>query len=361
MPYRRKDSPFWWVKYTDASGKPAYRSTRTNDLSEAKALEAKWRLEAYQQEQWGVQPEHTFDEMMIAFITAKQDEWRSRERVKYAGQRLQPHFTGKAAERIRRPDVAAYIGKRKVDGVAARTINRELDLLSAAFNYARMQLEWNVQNPVSGMSLKEPEGRLRWVSRSEADTLIDEAAKEKKSPHLADFIRLALNTGCRKNELLKLSWDRVDLKANRIQLDSGDTKSGKRRIVPLNQEARQAMLNRARFRAEHCPDSSWVFAHKDGERVQYMQNGFQAACGRAGIEDFRVHDLRHTCASWLVNAGVPLPEVRDLLGHSSVEMTERYAHLAPENLKGAVSVLDRLRSGYAAGEEIRGNGTSPLM
>lgn len=359
MPYRRKDSPFWWVKFTDASGKQTYRSTRTDDSKEAEALEAKWRLEAYQEQQWGVQPEHTFDEMMIAFINAKRDEWRSLERVKYAGQRLQPHFTGKPVERIRRSDVATYIGKRKADGVAARTINRELDLLSAAFNYSRTHLEWNVQNPVTGMSLKEPEGRLRWLSRLEADALIEEAAKEPKSPHLADFIRLALNTGCRKNELLKLSWDRVDLKANYIRLEGENTKNGKRRFVPLSQEARQAMLNRARFRAEHCPGSLWVFAHKNGDRVQFMQNGFQAACKRAGIADFRVHDLRHTCASWLVNAGVPLPEVRDLLGHSSIEMTERYAHLSPENLKGAVRVLDRLRSGYAGSVEIKGNGTNP--
>ncbi len=77
-----------------------------------------------------------------------------------------------------------------------------------------------------------------------------------------------------------------------------------------------------------------------------MQNGFQAACTRAKIADFRVHDLRHTFASWLVQGGVPLLEVAKLLGHSTIEMTERYAHLAPENLRAAVGVLDRLRSGY---------------
>ena len=71
----------------------------------------------------------------------------------------------------------------------------------------------------------------------------------------------------------------------------------------------------------------------------------------AGIKEFRVHDLRHACVSWLVQGGVPLLEVSKLLGHSTTEMTERYAHLAPENLKAAVGTLDRLRSGYATGSE----------
>ena len=122
--------------------------------------------------------------------------------------------TGKTMKQLRCSDVSAYIEKRKADGVGPATINRELDLPSAAINYARKRWEWDIQNPVSGMSLRLPEGRLRWLSRAEADVLIREAEKDRKSLHLADFIRLALNTGCRKNEMLKLSWDRVDLKAN---------------------------------------------------------------------------------------------------------------------------------------------------
>ncbi len=349
MPYRRKDSPYWWVKYTDASGKGTYRSTGTTSRREAQALEAKWRLEAHQMRHWGVQPEHTFDELMVAYLKATSDTMRSPERAKYAIQRLMLFFTGRAMERLRRADVSAYIEKRKADGVGPYTVNRELDLLSAAINYARKHWEWDIQNPVSGMSLRQPEGRLRWISRAEADVLIREAEKEPRSPHLAEFIRLALNTGCRKNELLKLSWDRVDLRSNVLRLEGQHTKSGKRRAVPLNEEARKALLNRARFRAKFCPDSTWVFAHRNGKRIQFMQNGFQAACKRAKIADFRVHDLRHTCASWLVQGGVPLLEVAKLLGHSTIEMTERYAHLAPENLRAAVGVLDRLRSGYANG------------
>ena len=138
-------------------------------------------------------------------------------------------FSGRVIERLRRADVSAYIEKRKAEGVGPYTVNRELDLLSAAINYARKRWDWDIQNPVTGMSLREPEGRLRWISRAEADVLICEAKKEPKSQHLADFIRLALNTGCRKNELLKLTWDRVDLTANVLRLEGRDTKNGKRR------------------------------------------------------------------------------------------------------------------------------------
>lgn len=346
MPYRRKGTPYWWVKFTDASGKPTYRSTGTTDLEEAKALEAKWKHETHQLRRWGIEPEHTFDDMMHAFISAKRDQWRSLERVGIACRRLQPHFTGMMAERIRRADVVRYIQARKEDGVSGSTINRELDLLSAASNYAANTLEWNVRNPTVGMSLKEPQGRLRWITREEAERLISEASKEeRKSPHLADFIRLALNTGCRKNELLKLSWDRVDFESGYIRLEGENTKNGKRRFVPLSSIARSALENRARFRTEHCPTSPWVFSHRNGERVQFLQNGFESACKRAGINNFRVHDMRHTCASWLVSAGVPLLEVKELLGHSSIEMTERYAHLSPDNLSRVAKTLDQLQSG----------------
>ncbi|MDR3323749.1 MAG: site-specific integrase [Zoogloeaceae bacterium] len=197
------------------------------------------------------------------------------------------------------------------------------------------------------MRLKVPEGRVRRLAFEEARRLIVEA-KQSSSRHLADFILLALSTGCRRGELLKLQWSRVDLKANLILLGEQDTKTGRRRSVPLNEDARAALLNLARFRATHCPDSPWVFAHKDGSHQAAIRTAFQTALRKVGITDFRIHDLRHTCASWLVSAGQPLPAVRDLLGHSTITMTERYAHLAPENVRAAVAVLPSVsRSGHA--------------
>ena len=83
-----------------------------------------------------------------------------------------------------------------------------------------------------------------------------------------------------------------------------------------------------------------MFWNKAGERIESVRKSFATARNRAGLNDFRIHDLRHTCAAWLVSSGVPLTEVRDLIGHSTVKMTERYAHLAPENVRVAVGKLD---------------------
>lgn len=348
MPYQREDSPVWWVSYTNASGKRVRRTTGTTDRKEAEALEAKWKLEAHQLRQWDKQPSRTFDELMLAYLQATQGEKRDPERDLISVKRLKPFFTGRDLGTLKRSDVRAYIEKRKADGVQPGTINREIGLLSAAINYSRREWDWDIPNNVEGIRLREPEGRVRSLEIEEARRLIECAEKSRQATYLADFIRLALNTGCRRDELLRLEWSRVDLKSNLFHLAGANTKNGKRRSIPLNQEARQALLNRARFRAEHCPSSPWVFAYKDGERVGSVKRSFTNACQKAGIVDFRIHDLRHTCASWLVSAGQSLAAVRDLLGHSTVKMTERYAHLSPENVRHAVSVLDSVsRIGHA--------------
>lgn len=348
MVYRRDDSPVYWGSFTDASGKRVRRTTGTTDRREAEALEAKWKLEAHQVKRWNAPPSRTFDELMLRHYKAMQAEGRTMEREVYTLRRIKPFFTGRDLLTLKRSDVRAYIDKRREEGVTNGTINREVGFLSAAINYARREWDWDIPNNVEGMRLKEPEGRVRSLTVVEATRLLEVAEQSRQSPHLANFIRLALNTGCRRNELLKLQWEQVDLKSNLIHLEAKDTKSRRRRSVPLNEEARRAMLGLARYRAEHCPASEWVFARKDGTRQESIDQAFGIALRKAGITDFRIHDLRHTCASWLISAGQPLPAVRDLLGHSTIRMTERYAHLAPDNVRAAVAVLDSVsRFGHA--------------
>ena len=159
-------------------------------------------------------------------------------------------------------------------------------------------------------------------------------------PDLAAFIRLALNTGCRKTELLTLKWTDINTDRKYLILRPENTKGNKRRIIPLNAGALAALHHQ-----KSGNKTEWVFARTNGQRVKTYNWLFQKAINQAGIQDFRIHDLRHTFASWLVSEGVELIKVRDLLGHSSIKMTERYAHLMPDRLLSAVSVLDFFSEG----------------
>jgi len=246
--------------------------------------------------------------------------------------------------------VSKYINSRRDEGVSDKTINKELSLLSTAIKHARENWDWDLSNPVSGKRLTELEGSYRFLSYEEAQALIQSADgrlagdQGNSTPYLRDFIILGLHTGCRSGELLGLEWNRVDLKNNRIRLEAEHTKTKKARTLPLNRDARQALRNRQREQVACELDTFFVFAHTHprwrGQRIGSVKNAFATACERAGIAGCTPHTLRHTCASWLVMSGRPLIEVRDLLGHSTVKMTERYAHLAPEILVDAVSALE---------------------
>jgi integrase len=149
-----------------------------------------------------------------------------------------------------------------------------------------------------------------------------------------------LNTGCRAGELLGLEWSRIDLANGFFILEAEHQKNRRRSSVPINAEASAALLSRAEFIKTHCPSSPWVFCRKDGNPLQSLKKSWATACKLAGIENFRIHDQRHTFASWLVMEDVSLYTVSKVLRHSTVKMTEKYAHLNPQNLKDAVRVLD---------------------
>ena len=143
---------------------------------------------------------------------------------------------------------------------------------------------------------------------------------------------------------MHLKWVDIDFTTRLIRLEH--TKSGEWQIVSINEEARQVLVRRMRLRDEVCPDTPWVFFHltaalnaEIGDRAIDVRKAFSTACRRAGIEDFHIHDLRYTVASWLIMNGTPLFEVSKLLRHASVQMTERYAHLAPDHLHNAVANL----------------------
>ena len=147
------------------------------------------------------------------------------------------------------------------------------------------------------------------------------------------FISFAINTGLRKGEMQNLKWHDVDYRQRLIGVH--DTKNGESRYIPINQVAKNILLSTPKH-----PESPYVFCKRTNGKTYNFRKGFETALKKADIKNFRWHDLRHTFASHLIMAGVDLNTVRELLGHKSLDMTLRYAHLSQDHKNRAVQALE---------------------
>ena len=217
-----------------------------------------------------------------------------------------------------------------VDGTPAKlssaAVNRPLALLRHLLRLAHE--EWEALTELPRIRLeKEPQGRLRWLTQDEIAKLLD-ACRQSRNDELHGAVVIAINTGLRLGELIGLTWDRVDLSRGVIRLEI--TKSGKRREVPMNKGSYRALVSLG------PKDNGRVF------RTRYIKTAYNSAVTTAKLDDVNFHRLRHTFASSAVMRGITLKELQELLGHSTLAMTMRYAHLAPEHLRTAVARLEGL-------------------
>jgi integrase len=248
--------------------------------------------------------------------------------------------------------------------VKPATVKRDLAALKTALARA---VKWGIvgSNPAAPVIVKVPkESRVRYLSPGERKRLLEALSARDKAKararqsgnvhslargretlpeisgyadHLTPLILLTMNTGLRRGEVLSLKWDQVNLGTSpRVTIKAGYAKSNCARHVPLNSEAKAVMKQ---WKGQGSGES-WVFPNPaTGYKFEKLKTSWPNLMTAAKIEDFRFHDVRHDFASRLVMAGVDLYRVRDLLGHSSISMTERYSHLAPAALAEAVEVL----------------------
>jgi integrase len=211
------------------------------------------------------------------------------------------------------------------------SVNRATSCLRHIFSKAK---EWEMieQNPFDkgkSLILKENNKRLRFLSEAEIKSLMAAC-----NDPLRDIVEMAINTGMRKGEILPLKWDQV--RNGFIYLK--ETKTKEPRQIPVN-DVLDALFKQIRIK-EHL-SSKYVFTYR-GKRIDSVKTAFNAAVKRAGIVDFRFHDLRHTFASQLLLKGGTLKDVQELLGHKTMTMTLRYAHLTQEHKRKAVNLLNGL-------------------
>ena len=219
---------------------------------------------------------------------------------------------------------------------APATIRAYLCALSHVLTVASSEWNWLDHSPMPKVrKLKLPRGRVRFLSSEERARLLT-ACQGSYNPYLYTVVVLALSTGGRRGELLSLRWPDVDLK--RRMLIFRETKNGETRAVPLTGNGLAVLAQYAKVRRL---DTSLVFPARTGARPLGIRGAFDNAVERAGIADFHFHDLRHTFASYLAMNGASLLEIAELLGHKTLSMVKRYAHLTEAHTRGVVERMNR--------------------
>ena len=206
------------------------------------------------------------------------------------------------------------------------TVNRYLAAISHLLTTAAIEWGWIQASPMPRVTkFKEPRGRVRFLSENERLRLL-EACNESRNHLLYTIVVVALSTGMRKSEILNLRWQDIDFKRSRIIIE--DTKNGERRGVPLVGRARELVFKLS----QSGTVQKFVFTGPNNTRFHDLKIAWEGAIKRSGISDFRFHDLRHCTASYLAMNGATSHEIAEVLGHKSLDMVKRYAHLCDSHV-----------------------------
>lgn len=333
--YRRKDSPYWWVKIVIPGHAPVQESTRTSNKSAARTYEKHRTAELWRILKLGEKPRYTWEEAVLRYLSEtahKRDHAGDRQRLAW----LHPHLEGRPLDTITREQVDHLMNQRP--DLKPASVNRYLATIRAILRKAHR--EWNWLDAIPALRLREePKRRVRWITPDEAKRLL-----EALPAHVANLAEFTLATGLRLSNATGLRWQQTDLGRRMAWIHADQNKSKKDLAIPLNDSALEVLR---RCFGQH-PEFVFTYAGKPIKRPDILT--WRRACEKADIQDFRWHDLRHTWASWHVQAGTRLQTLMELGGWSSYEMVLRYAHLAGEHLHAAAAnvVTLRLREEKAA-------------
>jgi len=255
---------------------------------------------------------------------------------------IKPVIGSKALAAITIKDLEKIQEKMATAGRAPRTIRYAFDIVRQIFNHATVRGAFKGTNPAT--LVKRPQAdnrRVRFLTEDEAKALLAELKRRSRQTY--EMALLSLQTGMRAGEIFNLRWQDLDFENKLINIM--DTKSGRNRQAHMTPEV-EAML---KAKAQGAP-GDLVFPDRNGRRIVQISNAFERAVAALGLNDgisdprqkVVFHTLRHTFASWLAMAGTPLHVIKELMGHQTLAMTERYSHLLPDTKVRALAALPRL-------------------
>ncbi len=233
--------------------------------------------------------------------------------------------------------------KKETDFISPATVNRYYGAFSHVCTVATNEWEWLEDNPLRKIKkLKEPRGRVRFLDNDERKSLLL-ACKDAPYPQMYVIVVLALSTGARRSEIMNLRWANIDMEKKQIVLH--ETKNGERRALPLTGHAHELMKAHNKVRRI---DTDLVFPSIVGDKPYEIKKSWEGALKKAGIKDFRFHDLRHSAASYLAMNGASPTEIAEVLGHKTLQMVKRYAHLSEAHTSSVVASMNEKIFGHAS-------------
>jgi integrase len=267
----------------------------------------------------------------VPFVMNSKRSWRTDETILRI--HILPALGKRHLDEISNRDIAELLKRLRQDGYSSGTTNRVLILLRFLFNLAK---KWGVpgagENPATGLKTAPDVCRERFLSAEEAQRLLS-ALDGDENQVAAKAIRLLLLTGGRRNEITRAKWDYIDWERKTLLVPIA--KSGRSRVISLSGAALQLLRS-----IERLPANPFIFpSPTTGRPCPSLHFPWLRIRKTSGLLDIRLHDLRHSFASFLVNEGVSLYVVQGLLGHTQPRMTQRYAHLQQKTLHDAVEMM----------------------
>jgi integrase len=325
----------WWIDFATPSGERVRRSADTSNKGQAQELHDQLKADSWRIEVLGGRPRYTWDDAGCKWLMETQHKRTHRDdMMKLAW--LQQFLRGRVLADITRDQIAA-IGERKKTEASGPTANRYLALIRSILRRACLEWEWIDKVPKVKL-YREPQRRVRWITPEQVKTLLAELPA-----HQRDITLFALATGLRQANVTGLTWSKVNLDRRTGWVAQEDAKGDEDIHISLSDLAVDILARQA---GKH-PERVFTYAGRPVKNVN--TRGWRSALKRAGIDNFRWHDLRHTWASWHVQNGTPLYVLQEMGGWKSAEMVRRYAHLAPAQMARQANVV---------GDILRGTNTS---
>lgn len=326
----------WWIDIVDQNGQRIRRSTGTSERILAEEYHDKVKAESWRIARLGERPRVLWNDAVVKWLKESSHK-ASIESDKIHLRWLDKFLGGRYLDTINRALIDRITDAKLDEGVTNATVNRVLEVLRAILRKAVNEWEWLDRAPQVRL-LREPTRRIRWITHNEAQRLIGLLPE-----HLADMVTFSLATGLRRSNVTGLQWSQVDLVRRVAWIHPDQAKARKAISVPLNADA---ILVIRRWVGKH---DTHVFSYKGKPITQVNTKAWHKGLEKAGITDFRWHDLRHTWASWHVQQGTPLYVLQELGAWESPEMVRKYAHLACEHLAPYADRLSALRAVDVAG------------